>query len=323
VRLYHPVSDDRDVIPGGAMGRFNAIALSSDVETGSPDDDRIREAGRTRDVDASPRRGGRRRRAEVVAAAVAVVLGLLLAGAPPAGAADAVTPATVVAASGGEPATAAPARTRPAAKATRPRKAADPVVTGSLGPPPPPIAFAPEDGLVHWYVERGDVRFPSADRLTFCHGYDCLFRATVRMTDDDLAELKAIFAPRAATAAGEREAINLAVSWFEKRAQPLLGGAPDVRGSDYAHSGLPGQTDCLDEATNSTTILVYLQEVGLLRHHRVIRPTSRGGLLVTLAHATAVFVDRDGTSWVVDSWMRDMGDVNDVMPLSEWESHLF
>ncbi|MBP0645378.1 hypothetical protein J8J17_26655, partial [Mycobacterium tuberculosis] len=79
----------------------------------------------------------------------------------------------------------------------------------------------------------------------------------------------------------EREGINLAVSWFENRAAPTLGGPPDVRGSDLAHSGQAGQTDCLDEATNSTTLLIYLQEQGLLRYHRVVRPTSRGGLLLT------------------------------------------
>lgn len=198
------------------------------------------------------------------------------------------------------------------------------IVTSSLGPLPPPIAFSPEGGLVHWYAERGPgVVFPNTETLPYCHGYDCLYQTRIRMTDEDLAALKAIFATRSHSAEAEREGINLAVSWFENRAAPLLGGPPDVRGSDLAHSGQPGQTDCLDEATNSTTLLIYLQEEGLLRYHRVIRPTSRGGLLLTLAHATAVFTDPDGKDWVVDSWMRDSGDPNDVMALDEWESHLF
>jgi hypothetical protein len=196
-------------------------------------------------------------------------------------------------------------------------------VVGSLGPELPPIAFRPESGLVQWYAERGDVIFPTRDRLPFCHAYECTLRAIVRVTDEDRAELRAIFANRSHSAEAEREGIDLAVSWFEKRAQPLLGGPPDVRGSDLAHSGQPGQTDCLDEATNSTTLLIFLQEEGLLRYHTVRRPTSRGGLLLTLAHATAVFTDRDGKDWVVDSWMRDMGDPNDVMPLEQWESQVF
>lgn len=205
------------------------------------------------------------------------------------------------------------------AKAKRPAT----LVTGSLGPELPPIAFRPESGLVHWYAERGDVVFPTRDRLPFCHAYNCLLRAIVRVTDEDRAAVRALFDGRTHSAEAEREAINLAVSWFEKRAQPLLGGPPDIRGSDLAHSGQAGQTDCLDEATNSTTMLIFLQAEGLLRYHTVVRPTSRGGLLISLAHATAVFTDRDGKDWVVDSWMRDMGDPNDVMPLEQWESQLF
>lgn len=207
-------------------------------------------------------------------------------------------------------------------KIAKARKA-DGVVTGSLGPVPPSIAYRSDDALEHWYEERGNVTFPTTARLPFCHAYNCTLRATVRISDADIAEVRALFGPRTHSAEAEREAIDLAVSWFEKRAQPLLGGPPDVRGSDYAHSGQAGQTDCLDEATNSTTMLIFLQQQGMLRYHRVERPTSRGGLLLGLAHATAVFTDPDGKEWVVDSWMRDMGDPNDVMPLERWESSLF
>lgn len=210
---------------------------------------------------------------------------------------------------------------KPRVVVKRPRKT-DAIVTGSIGAPPP-IRYRSDAALEHWYVERGDVALPTTERLPFCHGYNCLLQTTVRITDEDIAEIRAIFEPRAGSAEAEREAINLAVSWFEKRAQPQLGGPPDVRGSDYAHSGQAGQTDCLDEATNSTTMLIFLQRQGFLRYHRVERPTSRGGLLLGLAHATAVFEDPDGKDWVVDSWMRDMGDPNDVMPLETWESSLF
>lgn len=210
---------------------------------------------------------------------------------------------------------------KPRGTVRKPKKA-DVLVTGSIGAPPP-IRYRGDAALEHWYVERGNVAQPTSERLPFCHAYNCLLRATVRITDEDIAELRAIFEPRSGSAEAEREAINLAVSWFEKRAQPLLGGPPDVRGSDLAHSGLAGQTDCLDEATNSTTMLIFLQREGFLRYHRVERPTSRGGLLLGLAHATAVFQDPDGKDWVVDSWMRDMGDPNDVMPLETWESSLF
>lgn len=218
-----------------------------------------------------------------------------------------------------EPAPVAPPK--PAVKSVKVRKG-DNIRTAALGPLPDAIPFRADANLANWYRERGDVRFPDTDRLAYCHGYNCLYRQTVPMDDDDLKELAVIFAAHDRTAEEEREGINLAVSWWEKRAAALIGAPPDVRGSDFAHSGKPGQTDCLDEATNSTTILIYLQRHGLLRYHQVLRPDSRGGLLITLVHATAVFEDRDGKDWVVDSWMRDSGDPNDIMPLADWRSKL-
>lgn len=195
------------------------------------------------------------------------------------------------------------------------------IKVGNAGPSP--IAYRGDPALEHWYAERGDVALPTTERLPFCHAYGCALRATVRITDNDRSVLRNLFAPRGQSAEAERAAVNRAVSWFEKRAHPLLGGPPDVRGSDFAHSGQAGQTDCLDEATNTTTLLIFLQKSGLLHYHSVLRPTSRGGLLLGLVHATAVLRDRDGQDWAVDSWMRDMGDRNDVMPLPEWQDRLF
>jgi hypothetical protein len=216
-----------------------------------------------------------------------------------------------------------PADTAKPAKAAKVSRKVDMTHVGSIPPARAAIPFDPDSGLLHWYSERGNVAFPGTDRLIYCHGYGCLYQKSVTLDDGDLKELQVIFAPRSQTAEQEREAINLAVSWWEKRMAPLLGGPLDVRGSDYAHSGQPGQTDCLDEATNSTTILVYLQRHGLLRFHRVERPTSRGGLMIGVVHATAVFADLSDKEWIVDSWMRDSGDPNDVMTLDEWNSHVF
>lgn len=203
------------------------------------------------------------------------------------------------------------------AKAAKPRRKT-PVGTASLAPVREPVPFRAEPGIVNWYRERGGLSLPSGDRLVYCHGFECNLRTTVPLGPADLAELEAIFATRRGSAAEERDAIDHAVQWWEKRAAPLLGGPPDIRGSEPGHAHKRGQTDCLDEATNSTTILVHLQRKGLLRYHHVTRPDSRGGFLY--AHATAVFTEIGGKDWVVDSWMRDMGDPNDVMTHEEWSS---
>lgn len=193
----------------------------------------------------------------------------------------------------------------------------DPMSTGSVAVLPRPSSFVPPPTLVNWYAERGDIGFPRGSRLIYCHGYGCTFRTIVPLGAADNEKLAEIFATWGGSAAEERNGIDHAVQWWERRAAPLLGGPPDIRGSDFAHSHMQGQTDCLDEATNSTTILIYLQENGYLRYHRVLRPESRGGLFY--AHATAVYEDiTTKTPWIVDSWMRDAGDPNDVMPLAEW-----
>lgn len=203
-------------------------------------------------------------------------------------------------------------------KPVKPRKKADPVQTASIGPVPEPVPYAPGPHLVSWYQERGGVPLPRGNRLVYCHGFECRLRTTVPLNGQDLKEIEAIFANRRGSAVEERDAIDHLVQWWEKRAAPLLGGPLDIRGSEIYQANQPGQTDCLDEATNSTTVLLQAQQMGLLRYHRVIRPESRGGFFY--AHATAVFEEVGGRTWVVDSWMRDSGDPNDVMTLDEWSS---
>ncbi len=194
----------------------------------------------------------------------------------------------------------------------------DPVVTGSL---PRPSAFLIEAGVENWYRERG-ATLPSGDRLAYCHGYGCEFRTPIPMGEEEQAALTAIFQAHRGSPAEERVGIDLADQWWEKRADREIGAPPDVRGSDLAHSHVAGQTDCLDEATNTTTLLLHLERKGLLRFHHVMRPESRGALLY--AHATAVMRDRTtGIDWIADSWMRDSGDRIDVMTLEEWFSRAY
>jgi hypothetical protein len=194
----------------------------------------------------------------------------------------------------------------------------DPIATGSL---PPPSVPGLEPGVEAWYRERGAIA-PTGDRIGYCHGYGCEFHTPIDMGDEEMAALTRIFDAHKATPAEERIAVNLADQWWEKRADKEIGAPPDVRGSDLAHAHVPGQTDCLDEATNTTTLLAFLERKGLLRYHHVLRPESRGAFLY--AHATAVMRDKTtGIDWIADSWMRDSGDPIDVMTLEEWFSRAY
>lgn len=199
------------------------------------------------------------------------------------------------------------------------RLAPDRIVTGSIstsgtvsGP------FTIEPGVETWYQERG-VALPVTDTLGYCHGFGCEFKTRIPMGDAEYGALAAIFDRHKSSPEDERVGINLADQWWEKHSAPLLGGPTDKRGSELGDAHKPGQTDCVDEATNTTTLLVYLERKGLMRFHHVRRPESRGAFLY--AHATAVMRDKaTGVDWIADSWMRDSGDPIDVMTLERWFS---
>ncbi len=194
---------------------------------------------------------------------------------------------------------------------------ADPLTTGAI----PRTAFEVEPGVDAWFRDRGAV-LPTGETLAYCHGFGCEFKTAIPMGGDELAALSAIMERRHGSPEEERAAVNLADQWWERNAAPKLGGSLDKRGSDLADAHKPGQTDCIDEATNTTTLLVYMERKGLLKYHHVQRPESRGAFLY--AHATAVMTDRTtGIDWVVDSWMRDSGDPIDVMTLDTWFSRAY
>jgi hypothetical protein len=198
---------------------------------------------------------------------------------------------------------------------------ADPMTTGSIRAPERVGARdggGGDDEARGWARERG-IAMPASDRLPYCHGFGCEFKTSVPFSEADIAHLKRLFDGHRASPADERVAIDLADRWWEKKADGVIGAAPDRRGSELADAHRPGQTDCIDEATNTTTLLSFLENNGRMRFHNTRRPESRGAFLY--AHATAVITDKTtGIDWVADSWMRDSGDRIDVMPLEKWFS---
>jgi len=170
-----------------------------------------------------------------------------------------------------------------------------------------------------WYVAHGGLA-PSGDRVYVCHAFGCARRTAVTLAPADIKRLAGFLAAGRASAAAERAAIAVAVGWLETRIAPAVGSAGDVGGLDLHNAGVPGQMDCLDEATNTTSYLLVLEAHGLLRHHRVAKPVARGFFLDgRYPHATAVVVElRSGTAYAVDSWPKGNGVRPDVMLLDKW-----
>lgn len=167
---------------------------------------------------------------------------------------------------------------------------------------------------------RAQAAFVKPQYIVFCHGFGCHFETNVQVKGKLAGELEEIMARGEKSPAHEREAIKQAVAYFERHAARFAGTEEDIAGN-YDMEGNRSQLDCVDEARNTTRLLILLQREGLLKHHTVARIEGRGFVLDTrYPHNTAVIRETDtGIRWSVDSWMRHNGDVPEVMTLARWK----
>ncbi|MBS3649625.1 hypothetical protein KEU06_13505 [Pseudaminobacter sp. 19-2017] len=156
--------------------------------------------------------------------------------------------------------------------------------------------------------------------LTVCHGFSCTFKTRLEFGSADLKSIAAIMRIGASSAKAERRAISRAVQYYERKATRAIGVKDRPKG-DLGGSHERGQMDCVDESTNTTSLLKLLETRGLLKHHTVERKTSRGFFADgRYPHFTAVVADRTGEKWVVDSWFEPAGGAPDIMPLTRWRT---
>lgn len=177
---------------------------------------------------------------------------------------------------------------------------------------------SPPESANRWFSDRGAIKPDAAARKVWiCHGFGCHYRDTVTFGQSDIRAMRRIMG-RPRSAAQERRRIKRLVSWSERRVAPVVGSAGDVGGLDMQNARKRGQMDCIDEATNTTSVLTIAKSAGLLRFHAVGGPVSRGFFLDgRYPHATAVIKGPDG-DFAVDSWPQANGVPPDVLPLDVW-----
>ncbi len=166
---------------------------------------------------------------------------------------------------------------------------------------------------------------PRGNRITVCHGYGCQNQTRVRLTKGDVAAIAKVMrkTKKKDTPHEERRAVAYAVSWLEKHIGKKVGTSNDRPGMDYAGSGDPGQQDCVDEATNTTSYLLVLQHNGLLKHHKVGTPFSKGNVLIggisQWPHWAAVLTENEGGQrYAVDSWIYENGENPAIVKAENW-----
>jgi hypothetical protein len=165
----------------------------------------------------------------------------------------------------------------------------------------------------------GSMTVPKATRIVACHGHNCTFKTSVELDAAAQKRFADIMAPGASSAEAERAAIGKADQYYEELAFAAI-GIRDQPISGFSTSGKRGQMDCIDESTNTRSLLRYLEARGLLKYHAVQSNVSRG-LMVDgrYPHSTAVIRDKaTGIDWVVDSWYAEMGGAPDIFLLKDW-----
>jgi hypothetical protein len=164
---------------------------------------------------------------------------------------------------------------------------------------------------------------PPTSRIVFvCHGFGCKYRAEWDLSDSDRAKLAQLLAAGHSSPAAERKAVAAAGAWFDKRVGPVAGTENHVARAGAKYMYDVHQFDCIDSSRNTTSLLLVLDQLNLLRYHDVAIPEARGFFLDGRPpHATAVLVEKDsGTKWSIDSWTVGYGKALEVMPLERWKS---
>jgi hypothetical protein len=161
---------------------------------------------------------------------------------------------------------------------------------------------------------------PTPTSVIVCHGFGCRFRTPIALSAADDAKLSQFLNGGHASAEAERKAVAQAVAWFERRVAAEAGTATAKAYATGPLDAQPSQFDCIDASTNTTTALLVLSELGLLKYHRLVAPVSRNPFLgLGVIHTTAVLVElQGGREWAIDSWVRNNGEPPDVLPLKSW-----
>lgn len=169
-------------------------------------------------------------------------------------------------------------------------------------------------------LESLSLPVPTPPTVLVCHGFGCTYRTQIGIGAGDRARLQSLMAGGKASPAAERKGIAAAYSWFEKRVAPEAGTGKAIARTTPVYMRDRGQFDCFDKTHNATELLALLAHFGLLLHHTIDVPQSRG-LLIDLRphHTTAVIKEKvSGKRWSVDGWTRANGELPDIFPMEEW-----
>lgn len=191
---------------------------------------------------------------------------------------------------------------------------AAPAMAGALQAIDAPLVFEPlpPDYAI---TDQGGVN------LSICYNWSCAETARVDITPAEIAgTLRQVQACRGD---GLRERLQRArigvwqMELLTRKYFPLLA---NDRGINDKDGGMEGRTDCVDNATNTSTFLALLKDLGALDDWRLGEPVVRDKLTVAV-HWTATLIDPStGDTWAIDSWFHPHGHLPFVSPIRDWKA---
>jgi hypothetical protein len=181
-------------------------------------------------------------------------------------------------------------------------------------------AAAPLNEELSYLYTSVSIHPPTAERMTVCYGFGCRRRWVWDITAGDRKALTDIMAKGRANAEAERKAVQQAVVWFDRRLGPVIGTDKRIARADFRYFDDKHNYDCFDTTRNTASLLLVMQDWGLLRHHSVGTPRFRGKFFFgQTPHNTAVLTDKaGGRDWAVDMWTRGYAELPDVMTVEQW-----
>lgn len=167
-------------------------------------------------------------------------------------------------------------------------------------------------------LEQTEATPPVPSAFNYCYGHGCKNVVATSLTAQEWWAIQRLFDPPASSAVEERKQLAVVVGRFETYVGAKLGTGDD-RGGTFQAFGRLGQLDCVDETTNTTTLLRMLEHDGRLKWHSVSEPVSRSILVTGWPHSTATVAEiNNGHRYAVDSWVLDNGMDASVVPLESW-----
>jgi hypothetical protein len=154
-----------------------------------------------------------------------------------------------------------------------------------------------------------------------CFNFTCRTQVRTFVTPEEFADIAAEFKTPAATPREERQRIKRAIAKWETVVGRRTGTWRDKAEDESDTLAAEFQLDCMDEAFNTTSYLMMMNDAGLLRWHKILYPHSRGIISAFgLPHHSATIQDKQTQRlYVVDSWFYDNGQPPVIMPIEPWE----